>query len=89
MFLLCLCRGSAIAKIVGVNAKRLAHFNDRVTMYVYEELIEGKKLTEIINTQHENVKYLPGHKLPENVVSIEFGSRKLIIILFMNAFNTG
>lgn len=37
-------------------------------MYVYEEMVDGKKLTEIINTQHENVKYLPGHKLPENVV---------------------
>lgn len=45
------------------------HHADRVTMYVFEEMIEGKKLTEIINTTHENVKYLPGHKLPENVVS--------------------
>lgn len=42
---------------------------DIVTMYVFEEMIEGKKLTEIINTTHENVKYLPGHKLPENIVS--------------------
>lgn len=41
-------------------------------MYVYEEMIDGKKLTEIINTQHENVKYLPGHKLPPNVVSYYF-----------------
>lgn len=39
-------------------------------MYVYEEIINGKKLTEIINETHENVKYLPGHKLPHNVVSI-------------------
>lgn len=38
-------------------------------MYVFEEMIDGKKLTEIINEQHENVKYLPGHKLPPNVVS--------------------
>lgn len=38
-------------------------------MWVYEEIIEGKKLTDIINETHENVKYLPGHKLPENVVS--------------------
>lgn len=62
-------RGSAIAKIVGANAKRLSNFDDRVTMYVYEEMINGKKLTEIINETHENVKYLPGQKLPENVVS--------------------
>lgn len=40
-----------------------------VNMWVYEEMIDGKKLTEIINTEHENVKYLPGHKLPKNVVS--------------------
>ncbi|OTF73429.1 glycerol-3-phosphate dehydrogenase[NAD(+)], cytoplasmic-like, partial [Euroglyphus maynei] len=38
-------------------------------MYVYEEIIDGRKLSEIINEQHENVKYLPGHKLPENVIA--------------------
>lgn len=62
-------RGSAIAKIVGGNAAKLAHFDPRVTMWVFEEDVGGRKLTEIINTQHENVKYLPGHKLPSNVVS--------------------
>jgi glycerol-3-phosphate dehydrogenase (NAD+) len=36
-------------------------------MYVYEEIINGKKLTEIINENHVNEKYLPGHKLPDNV----------------------
>lgn len=39
-------------------------------MYVYEEIVHGRKLTEIINKDHENVKYLPGHKLPENVMAI-------------------
>lgn len=62
-------RGSAIAKIVGTNAQRLDNIDERVTMYVYEEMINGKKLTEIINETHENVKYLPGIKLPPNVVS--------------------
>lgn len=38
-------------------------------MYVYEEIFDGKKLSEIINNEHENKKYLPGIKLPENVVS--------------------
>ena len=37
-------------------------------MYVYEEMVNGRKLTEIINTEHENVKYLPGRRLPENIV---------------------
>lgn len=44
-------------------------FERRVNMYVYEENFEGRKLTEVINEKHENVKYLPGIKLPENVVS--------------------
>jgi len=62
--------GSVIAKIVGLNVRGKPEFNDRVTMYVFEEIIEGQKLTEIINTKHENVKYLPGHKLPDNVVAV-------------------
>jgi len=37
-------------------------------MYVHEEIVDGQKLTEIINTRHENVKYLPGIQLPTNVV---------------------
>ena len=41
-----------------------------VNMWVYEEMVEGRKLTEIINQDHENVKYLPGVKLPENVVAV-------------------
>lgn len=62
--------GSAIAKIVGANAARLPEFEDTVNMFVYEEMINEKRLTEIINTTHENVKYLPGHKLPTNVVAV-------------------
>ena len=37
-------------------------------MWVFEEQVNGRNLTEIINQDHENVKYLPGMKLPENVV---------------------
>ncbi|XP_033324032.1 glycerol-3-phosphate dehydrogenase 1 isoform X1 [Megalopta genalis] len=62
--------GSAIAKIVGANASTQSIFDDCVTMYVYEEIINGRKLTEIINETHENVKYLPGHQLPPNVVAV-------------------
>lgn len=61
-------RGSAIAKIIGVNVLQHGYFDSEVRMYVYEEIVDGQKLSEIINTKHENVKYLPGHKLPENVV---------------------
>ena len=38
-------------------------------MWVYEEQVDGKNLTEIINTEHENVKYLPGIKFTENIIA--------------------
>ncbi|KAM6967434.1 glycerol-3-phosphate dehydrogenase 1-like protein [Aplochiton taeniatus] len=62
--------GSAIARIIGSNAQSLQRFATTVNMWVFEENINGKKLTDIINTDHENVKYLPGYKLPENVVAV-------------------
>jgi len=38
-------------------------------MWVFEEMVGGRKLTEIINEDHENSKYMPGIKLPRNVVA--------------------
>ncbi len=54
------CRGSAIAKVVGQNVRQHPElFEDEVRMYVYEELVDGERyLTSIINTNHENVKYV-------------------------------
>ena len=43
-------------------------------MWVYEEIIDmdgiATKLTDVINSRHENVKYLPGVRIPENVVAV-------------------
>uniref|UniRef100_A0A671L8W2 Glycerol-3-phosphate dehydrogenase [NAD(+)] n=1 Tax=Sinocyclocheilus anshuiensis TaxID=1608454 RepID=A0A671L8W2_9TELE len=62
--------GSAIARIIGTNAQKLQRFATTVKMWVYEEMVKERKLSEIINTEHENVKYLPGYTLPENVVAV-------------------
>ena len=63
--------GSAIARLVGFNAERLPdRFQKNVNMWVFEEEVNGRKLTEIINTEHENVKYLPGRILPSNVIAV-------------------
>lgn len=53
---------------MGNNTAQNSTFDKTVKMWVFEEMVNGRKLTEIINTEHENVKYLPGHKLPTNVV---------------------
>jgi glycerol-3-phosphate dehydrogenase (NAD+) len=75
-------RGCAIAKIVAENAVAHPDlFEEKVEMWVYEENVEvpktsknynasnagPQKLTEVINTVHENVKYLPGIQLPVNL----------------------
>jgi len=63
--------GSAIARLVGVNTARFPdRFVKDVNMWVFEEEVNGRKLTEIINTDHENVKYLPGRPLPTNIVAV-------------------
>lgn len=77
--------GSTIAKIVAENTKANPKiFEPEVQMWVYEEEVEipkdsphydasvgdaKQKITSIINKYHENVKYLPGIKLPDNVIA--------------------
>eukprot|EP00596_Hydrurales_sp_CCMP1899_P008621 CAMPEP_0119034876 /NCGR_PEP_ID=MMETSP1177-20130426/1900_1 /TAXON_ID=2985 /ORGANISM="Ochromonas sp, Strain CCMP1899" /LENGTH=367 /DNA_ID=CAMNT_0006992677 /DNA_START=274 /DNA_END=1377 /DNA_ORIENTATION=- len=39
-------------------------------MWVFEEEVDGRKITEIINTDHINSKYLPGILLPSSVCAI-------------------
>lgn len=56
--------GSAIAKIIGRNVLDREGYDTEVKMWVFEEEVDGKKLTEIINTEHENVKYLPVSYFP-------------------------
>lgn len=63
--------GSTIAKVIAENTvERPLQFQRNVNMWVFEELINGEKLTKIINERHENVKYLPGIKLPANVIAV-------------------
>ncbi|WFD40819.1 glycerol-3-phosphate dehydrogenase (NAD(+)) [Malassezia japonica] len=73
----------AIAKIAGYNAARHSDsFERQVNMYVYQE----KNLTDIINEEHTNKKYLPNVQLPENVVAIsnvEEAARDATLLIFV------
>lgn len=68
--------GSAISIPVGMNCQRLPFCDSDVNMWVFDEDVqtnEGgatRKLSEVINERHENVKYLPGIKLPPNIVAV-------------------
>lgn len=62
--------GTTIAKVVAENSALHPNlFAKDVNMWVFEENIDGEKLTEIINTKHQNVKYLPNIDLPHNLIA--------------------
>jgi len=65
--------GCTIAKLIAENITSNPankDFDRTVRMYVYDEQVNGRSLVDIINEQHENVKYLPNIKLPENLKAI-------------------
>lgn len=62
--------GSAASIIIGRNVRKFEKFSNEVRLWVYEEIIDGKKLSETINETHVNVKYLPNHTLPDNIVAV-------------------
>lgn len=54
--------GSALAKILGRNVLQYPSlFEPQVKMWVYEEIVGNEKLSEIINTRHENIKFVYIH----------------------------
>ncbi|OIT20544.1 PREDICTED: glycerol-3-phosphate dehydrogenase [NAD(+)] [Nicotiana attenuata] len=62
--------GSVAAKLIASNTINFNSFHDEVRMWVFEETLpSGEKLSEVINRTNENVKYLPGIKLGQNVVA--------------------
>ncbi|GAW83544.1 glycerol-3-phosphate dehydrogenase [Plasmodium gonderi] len=60
---------SAISKIVGTNAKNNYLFENEVKMWIRDEMVNGEKISDIINKTHENIKYLKGVSLPHNIVA--------------------
>jgi len=61
---------TTIARNVGRNVMNSQTLDEKVPMYVYEEIVDGRKLTEIINTTHMNAKYMPNFELPPNIVGV-------------------
>ncbi|SPJ10898.1 glycerol-3-phosphate dehydrogenase, putative [Plasmodium sp. DRC-Itaito] len=62
--------GTVVSKIIGMNAQKLKLFHPIVKMYVKEEIVEEEKLSDIINKKKENIKYMKGMKIPENILAI-------------------
>ena len=62
-------RASALSMILGKNVRKYKCFENEIKMWVYEEMIDGRKLTDIINTEHENVKYPDSNGSSESFTS--------------------
>jgi glycerol-3-phosphate dehydrogenase (NAD+) len=62
--------GTTIARVIAENVVAQPDFDKTVQMWVFDEIVDGESLVDIINTRHENVKYLPGFPLPESIVAI-------------------
>jgi len=82
--------GSAISIMIGTNAERLLHVESHVNMWVFEEEIqykgETRKLSHVINQDHENVKYLPNIELPHNIHAepdLEEACRDATLLIFV------
>lgn len=60
--------------MVGRNCRLHNWTETQVNMWVYEEQVdfrgEKRNLSEVINEQHENIKYLKGIELPHNIVAV-------------------
>lgn len=64
--------GSTVAKVLAENASEKELFDSKVVMWTFDEKIpdrNNQSIVDIINTEHENVKYLPGIALPHNLYS--------------------
>jgi glycerol-3-phosphate dehydrogenase (NAD+) len=62
--------GTAVARRIAMNIKKNDLLeNKQVKMWVFEEEVNNRLLSDIINHDHANPKYLPNVELPENVVA--------------------
>lgn len=66
--------GTTVGKLMAEStAEHPDIFEKNVQMWVYEETVEvdgrPQKLTDVINSEHENVKYLPEIQLPHNLIA--------------------
>ncbi|BGP18585.1 hypothetical protein JCM10213_002127 [Rhodosporidiobolus nylandii] len=63
--------GTALARLAAQNAGEKDGFDEEVRFWVRQREIPGKGLlTDIINETHENARYLPEMKLPDNLVAV-------------------
>ena len=77
--------GTMFAYLASQKIRDLAHYQHKIKWWVFEEILDGEKLSDIINTKHENVKYCPGIILPtlvEACTNLEEAVEHATIVVF-------
>jgi len=60
----------ASARMAAQTCRESSLFETDILMWVYDEKLEdGRMLTDVMNERHENVKYLPGVGIGENIIA--------------------
>jgi len=62
--------GTAIARVIANNIIATTNFDPEVLLFTHEEMYQNQKLSEYINELRLNPIYLPGVKLPENILAV-------------------
>lgn len=62
--------GTALAILAATNAATHEGFDETVNFWVRQKDTPEGPLTEVINSTHENARYLPNIKLPHNLVAV-------------------
>ncbi|NQV09024.1 glycerol-3-phosphate dehydrogenase (NAD(+)) [Candidatus Woesearchaeota archaeon] len=64
--------GTTIARLIADNLnnkKELADYDKSIFLWIHDEIVDGKNLSDIINKEKVNVKYLPDIELQENITT--------------------
>ena len=64
---------TTVARLLASNIEEREElrYDPEIRMWSIHEEFEGRNLTELINSHHENCKYLPGYVLSSNIIATE------------------
>jgi hypothetical protein len=77
------CASITLASGNTAAGNKLNLFSEKIQMWTYEEQIDGRNLTDIINETHENPKYLPGTQLGGCACLRVAAAAVLLLLLFL------
>ena len=82
--------GTTMGLKIAQNVMNVGGFHNEVTLSLHDEVVDGRNLSDIINQDHHNPKYLPGYALPPSLVAsplLEESCRNADVLIFVIPHN--